>query len=88
MSLQNLRNKIDEIDYKIHDLLNERAELALQIGKVKKQNPDPVKIFQPEREKEILEAISAYNTGPLTDESLVTIFKSIISACRALQTHE
>ena len=86
MSLVNLRKKIDEIDYKVHDLLNERAKIALQVGKIKVENKDTkTEFYRPEREREILEKISKYNKGPLSDQAVANIFKTIISECLLIQ---
>jgi len=86
MKLQKIRQQIDNLDYKIHDLLNERAKLALQVGKIKvEKDGTNVEFHRPEREHEILEEISKYNVGPLADEAVANIFKSIMTECLRLQ---
>ncbi len=86
MSLENLRKEIDAIDYQIHDLLNERAKINLKVGKLKVEKDGEKAVFyRPEREKQILEEINKYNTGPLSDTAVANIFKSILTECRNLQ---
>lgn len=85
-ALKKLRQKIDDIDYQIHDLLNQRAEYALEIAKAKvKQEGELTKFYRPEREAEILERITAYNKGPLDVKAVAAIFKIIMKKCRDLQ---
>lgn len=86
MTLQDIRKEIDKIDYQIHDLLNERAKLALKVGKLKiQEDGESTEFFRPEREREILAAISKHNQGPLSDDAVVNIFRVIIQECHQLQ---
>lgn len=82
-SLEKLRKEIDEIDEKILNLLNQRAKLAIEIGKIKNENK--ASIFDPIREKEILEKIEKLNSGPLPTQALIEIFKDIISFIRNIE---
>ncbi len=85
-ALKNARNKIDAIDYKIHDLLNERAAIALDVANIKiQQGGELVEFYRPEREAEILEKVAEYNQGPLNDKAVTAIFRDIMAACRQLQ---
>ena len=79
----NVRERIDSIDAKILSLLNERASVATEAGKLKKGNG--MTIFDPARENIVLESVLKGNAGPLSDASLGLIFREIISACRTLQ---
>lgn len=81
--LNKLRLKIDEIDSKILDLVNERGKIALEVSTHKKANS--IRVYDPVREKEIEEKLKKKNTGPLTNEYILSIFKEIIAGCRALQ---
>ena len=86
MPLTNLRKEIDKIDYKIHDLLNERAQIALQVGKAKvEKDGEKTEFYRPERERNILEAIKKYNKGPLSDQAVSNIFKAILTESVLLQ---
>ena len=81
--LKEKRKKIDLIDRKLLSLLNQRLRTALEIGKVKKEMGE--KIYDPKREKKILERLERRNKGPLKDEDLKKIFRTIIKACRQSQ---
>lgn len=78
MSIENLRNGIDEIDSTIIGLLNQRCELARQIGHWKKEHNLP--IYVPERERQLLENLAAKNPGPLDHDSVVAIYREIMAA--------
>ncbi len=78
--LKTIRVRIDALDDKISDLLNERAALAQQIGHVK----NGVK-YRPEREAQILQRLSARSRGPLPRAALARLYTEIMSACRALE---
>jgi len=83
MSLDGLRARIDALDREIVRLLNERAALAADIGRIKQEANDPV--HAPAREKQVLSRVTGANEGPLSDAALSAIYGEIISACRALQ---
>jgi chorismate mutase/prephenate dehydratase len=82
-SVDALRQKIDQIDAKVVNLLNDRAALALRIGRSKSLNSQEV--YVPHREKEVLERITELNRGPLPARAVQAIFREIISGCRALE---
>ncbi len=83
MLLLELREKIDGIDDKILALLNERAGLSIEIGKLKQL--DGVSAYIPEREKNILSRVEENNRGPLPKKVINTIYREIFSGCRALE---
>lgn len=84
--LQRLREKIDKLDYEIHDLINERAKLALEVSAVKiHYHGKNTEFYRPEREKIIIDNVKAHNQGPLDEEAIAHIFETIIQACRELQ---
>lgn len=81
-----LREKIDIMDYRIHDLLNQRAGLCLKVSEVKIKHGGPnVEFYRPERERVILDQVKAHNTGPLSDKAVSDIFETVIAECRTLQ---
>ncbi len=81
--LGDLRKQIDEINLKLVALLAERASLAQAIGRLKHAGGAP--IYQPAREREVIERVVARNPGPLSADHLRRIFTEIISACTALE---
>lgn len=83
MSVEEIRKRMDEIDNQIIRLLNERANAALEIGKIKEK--ENARVYAPGREKEIYQKICNENPGPLTNDSIKAIYKEIISACRSLE---
>ncbi len=76
---------MDEINLKILRLVSLRANLAMEIGRLKHSNGGVV--YQPVRERAIIEKMIAENQGPLSNEQVKRIYVEIISACRALE-HE
>ena len=83
MSLGDIRKKIDELDKKIIQLLNDRTEAALQAGKIKSDAGK--EIYAPERESEIYQKIDKEADGPLPKEALKSIYREIMSAALALE---
>ena len=81
--LKPLRESIDAIDTQILDLLGRRARVAQEVGHVKAETNAPV--FRPEREAQVLRSVAERNPGPLTGADVQTIFREIMSACRALE---
>jgi chorismate mutase/prephenate dehydratase len=81
--LKPLRQQIDEIDAQLLDLLCRRARVVQEVGHVKAETSAPV--FRPEREAQVLRGVAERNPGPLAAEDLQSIFREIMSACRALE---
>ena len=82
--LSGIRERIDAIDARIHELIAERARLAQQVGEAKRGG-GTVEFYRPEREAEVLRAVVRRNQGPLTDEEMVRLFREIMSACLSQQ---
>ena len=78
-----LRERIDAIDAQILKLLSERGQVAQAVGHVKAETNAPV--FRPEREAQVLRGVAERNPGPLKDSDVQTIFREIMSSCRALE---
>ena len=81
--LEKKRKEIDLIDQKLLTLLNQRLRITLEIGKVKKEMGK--RIYDTEREKEILDRLKRKNRGPLKEEDLKKIFLTIMKVCRQSQ---
>ena len=83
MSLEELRKKIDELDHQLVQLLNERARVVVEIGKLKNKTDKPV--YSPDREKEVFARIAEANKGPLPDRCLVAIWRELMSGSFVLE---
>jgi len=83
MSLDELRNRIDELDHQLVKLLNERAHVVVDIGKLKNKTAKPV--YAPDREKEVLARIVEANKGPLPDKCLIAIWRELMSGSFGLE---
>ena len=81
--LKPLRDQIDAIDAQLIALLNQRARVAQEVGHVKAESNAPV--FRPEREAQVLSRVAERNSGPLASSDLQSIFREVMSACRALE---
>jgi chorismate mutase/prephenate dehydratase len=81
--IKSLRHQIDKLDLQILKLVNERADTAGDIGKLKNENSSEV--FNPVREEEVLKNVLEANKGPLDEITIRAIFREIISGSRALQ---
>jgi chorismate mutase/prephenate dehydratase len=83
MGLDEWRTRIDDLDRQLLGLLAQRAALAMEIGRAKRDAGAPV--FVPEREQEILEELARLNPGPLPATAIRAIWSEILSASRSLQ---
>ncbi|MBB6091937.1 chorismate mutase/prephenate dehydratase [Povalibacter uvarum] len=82
--IQSFRERIDGIDTQIHQLLNERARVAKQVGASKvAQGLHTADFYRPEREAQVLRKAIERNEGPLRNEEIVRLFREIMSACLA-----
>src|SRR3954464_2514012 len=78
-----LRKQIDSLDAQLVDLLNARARVVVEIGKLKQQNNVP--IYAPDREKAVLEKVRSLNKGPLPDRCLEAVYRELMSGSFALE---
>ena len=83
MDIADWRKKIDEIDRRLVELLNERARCVAEIGRIKRQNGLPIQ--EPNREQEVLRQVLEANRGPLDDAALRRVFERIVEEGRSLQ---
>ena len=83
-TLDDLRNDIDRVDEVLVRLLNERARVACEIGRIKKAQG--IEVYQPEREKQVLEHVRGIaSEGPLGAEAIARLFERIIDEARRLE---
>ena len=81
--LKQLRDDIDAIDSKIVSLINERLQIGRKIGKIKQESKSNV--FDPSREKKVMEKITRLNDGPAENKLLRYIFNVIMMATKDIQ---
>ncbi|RYM06222.1 3-deoxy-7-phosphoheptulonate synthase [Sporolactobacillus sp. THM7-7] len=84
--LEELRGQIDDIDSQLLSLLNRRASIVGEIGKIKERQG--TKRFDPVRERQMLDRIAAENKGPFTTETLQHLFKEIYKVSLRLQEND
>jgi chorismate mutase/prephenate dehydratase len=82
--LKKNRRELDSLDQKLLILLNRRLRISLKIGKIKKRIGK--RIYDAEREKEILDRLKRKNKGPLKEKDLKEIFATILQVSRKSQT--
>jgi len=83
MSLKNLRRKIDNLDQEMIELLNKRANITLNIARLKRETGKS--FYSPDREREVLNKIASINKGPLRYSALEAIYREIMSASLSLE---
>jgi chorismate mutase-like protein len=83
MDIADWRQRIDAVDLKILELLNERARYSLEIGKIKQRLNLPV--YMPERENHIYARLERANRGPLADAAVRCLFERIIEESRRME---
>lgn len=81
--LDEWRVKIDEIDLKLVKLLNDRAQYAAEIGKIKLTLG--LDAYSPEREEEVMSNVTSCNRGPLSAKAVRRLFERIIDESRAVE---
>lgn len=86
MDIADWRKKIDELDQRLVELLNQRARAAQEIGRLKRNTGMP--IYEPDREKKIFENVRKSNQGPLPDSELRHVYERIIDVMRNIQKLE
>jgi chorismate mutase/prephenate dehydratase len=78
-----LRERIDEIDAQLVRLVNERARVAANIGKLKRHTGDAT--YVPDRERAVLDKVLAINDGPLADRTILAIYRELMSGSFTLE---
>ena len=83
MKISRLRRKIDQIDSNILSLLNERADLVVEVGEEKAKAK--MDLHVPQREEEIFTRLIRENRGRFPRHAIRPVFREVISACRSLE---
>ena len=86
MDIADWRKQIDELDVRLVELINRRAQAAQEIGKLKRNTSMP--IYEPNRERIIFENVCKANRGPLPDSELRHVYERIIDVMRNIQKRE
>ncbi len=81
--LGEFRVRIDELDRAIVKLLNERAQVVVEVGKVKQQTGGP--IYAPHREAAVLSRVLGLSEGPLPDRTIEAVYREIMSGSFAIE---
>ncbi len=81
--LKEIRHEIDDVDMELLQVLNKRAALSMEVGRIKSGSGET--IFKPLREREVLDNLEQNNAGPLPNAHIRTIWREIFSSSRALQ---
>ncbi len=82
-TVEDWRRKIDEIDRRLVELLNERSRCVIEIGRIKQVSGDA--LYQPGREKQVLDGVASANPGPLPDAAIRRLFERILDEARSVE---
>jgi len=82
-ALEPFRSRIDALDAQLLALLNDRARLVEEIGKIKRGRN--AAFYVPSREQAIFARLSKLNQGPFSDKAVFKIFQEIIAASLSLE---
>ena len=85
--LRPLRERIDAIGARIVELLNERAEIALEIGRLKDAAGGRA-IRDPAREQEVIDHALQASAGLFPEAELVALYRKLIAATRKVQSEQ
>ena len=85
--LRRLRRRIDALDRRIVRLLNERAELAREVGRAKERHGRRA-VRDAEREREVLLRVSMANDGPTPQADLLAVYRRLFAVARTLERRD
>lgn len=81
--LEALRARIDSLDARLVELLNERAGLVVEVGALKRGSGVP--IYAPHREAAVLKKVLGLSKGPLSQRTIEAIWRELMSGSFALE---
>ncbi|MGH1540510.1 MAG: prephenate dehydratase [Arenicella sp.] len=84
-TLQELREKIDDLDQQIQALISHRVAVAGEIANVKLKASSETTFYRPEREAQVLRRVRERNDGPLSDDEMVRLMREIMSVSLAAE---
>jgi chorismate mutase/prephenate dehydratase len=82
-ALDALRVRIDEVDRGLIELLNKRAELVVDVGRIKRDAGIP--IYVPNRESQVLSKVLKMNPGPLPGRAIEGVYRELMSGSFRLE---
>ena len=83
--LDSLRREIDDLDRQILTLVARRMRLVLSVGQYKREHE--LAVYDPERERQMLETLARSAEPPLSAECVKRIFERLIDESRMLEQH-
>jgi chorismate mutase/prephenate dehydratase len=93
--LKTIRDKIDQLDKQLIEIVNARASCAKQVAEVKQreyedalsrgEKPGGILFYRPEREAQVLRRVMDNNPGPMDDAKMALIIREVMSSCLALE---
>lgn len=81
--LARCRERIDQIDVRLLDLLNERTAIVEEIGRIKQELR--MAVYEPKREEQVFANVLGHNRGPLPGDAVKRVFERIIDEMRNVQ---
>ncbi len=81
--LARCRERIDQLDIRLLQILNERTTIVEEIGRIKQDLR--LAIYEPKREDQVFANVTQHNKGPLDDEAVKRIFERVIDEMRTIQ---
>jgi chorismate mutase / prephenate dehydratase len=81
--LKHLRAQLDAVDDELLEVLNRRARIVEQVAEYKEHAGVP--FYVPDRERRIIERLTARNPGPFPSEAIRPVVQEVISACLSLE---
>ncbi len=83
MTIEDWRSRIDELDRKLVQLMNDRTHCVIEIARIKKQHH--MKVVDLERERTVYRNVEKANAGPLDSDGFQRIFQCLIEECRRVE---
>ena len=81
--IMQLRQKIDDFDEEIIQLLKKRMRISKEVGKLKEELHIPIEDLT--REKEIIERLTRQAGRNLSEEQLIRIFTAVLKSSKLVQ---
>jgi chorismate mutase len=85
-TMEDWRERIDELDQQLVRLFNERAQCAIEIGHIKRRLG--LEVYSPRREAQVIANVTAANRGPLDAEAIKRLFERVIDESRRIERIE